>query len=146
MVRLRTQGDCGAYAIPLSRGKLYHESSPEGIRCSSPSSANKIDDFPEPVGPRMRLRAPRLKNRSPSIVKRNLRWDGVSETVSDVDSDELSQANTVLWNPITSGSTVEGRVWLDDFPLLTSAAYLSSSSVWSQSHLGLASPSFSECV
>lgn len=117
--------------MPLSRGKLYHESRSDRMRCSSPSSASKIDDFPEPVGPRMRLIAPLLKNRSPSTVKRNFRWDGVKGAAeSDVDSDELSQEKLALWKPITSGSAVGAVASLDDgAPSVESVACLSSSSV-----------------
>lgn len=107
-VRLRTQGDCAAYAMPPSRGRLNHESGPDGMKCSSPSNANRIEVFPEPVGPSTRLSTPGLKNKSPLNRRRNLRVDGVDGAESDGESAERSQEKTALWNPIALMSAEGG--------------------------------------
>lgn len=107
IVRLRIQGDCGAYATPSCLGRLYHESASEGTKCISPSSASNRAVFPEPVGPSTKFNDSRLKKTSPLMGSLNLRWDvelvdkEKSLDTSGLSFEVASQTKMALWKPIS---------------------------------------------
>lgn len=70
---------------------------------SSPSKAMSNDVFPDPVGPTMRLIAPRLKRSSSSILSVNVLL--VPPGVNDP-SFSFDQVKDESRNPITSGDTL----------------------------------------
>lgn len=75
IVAFCTQDSCAAYATPRSRGRLYQESGPDGKKCISESNAMRMEVFPDPVPPRIKLMAPRLKTSSPSIFNKKFRFE-----------------------------------------------------------------------
>lgn len=86
---------------------------------SPPSNANKIEVFPDPVGPIIRFSAFGLKCKLPGTVRTNLRPEGVVVPLVWFD-----QVNDALWKPILSEncSLATEALW----PL----SKASSSSVW----------------
>jgi hypothetical protein len=96
MVLFCTQDSCAAYATPFSRGRLNHESGPAGMKCISPNRAFKIDVFPEPLGPIMRLILPGWKRSSSSMRRQNWRLVIFSTSIFD-------HENMELWKPIPLG-------------------------------------------
>lgn len=76
----------------------------EQLRYNLPSNAMRRDVFPDPVGPMIRLMRPRSKISSSSILRTNLRLEGVSEP-----SESLDQVKLAARNPILSSLTSESR-------------------------------------
>ena len=70
---------------------------------ASPRRAIKMDVFPEPVGPTIRLIFPFLNANRSLILSVNLRLEGVNDPSSSAD-----QAKDASWNPMSASSAFSG--------------------------------------
>lgn len=63
---------------------------------NTPSNASKRDVFPEPVGPQIMLKLPRLKTSSESILSRNFLPEGVEVPVDLPDQEKVALLNPII--------------------------------------------------